>query len=44
MHIMHRSPEIFFSLLRYYQMPECFYFNNCCFPARAIVSSCYRNW
>jgi len=32
-----------FSLLRHYQMPECFYFNNCCFWARATVLSCYRN-
>jgi len=33
-----------FSLLRRYQMPECFYVNNCCFWARATVLSCYRNW
>jgi len=33
-----------FSLLRHYQMPKCFYFNNCCFWARAIVLSCYGNW
>jgi len=25
-------------------MPECFYFNNCCFWARTTVLSCYRNW
>jgi len=31
-----------FSLLR--QMPECFYFNNWRFRARATVLSCYRNW
>jgi len=29
-----------FSLLRHYQMPECFYVKNCCFWARA---TCYRN-
>ena len=29
-----------FSLLRPYQIPECFYFNNCCFWARATVLSC----
>ena len=29
-----------FSLLRHYQMSECFYFNNCCFWARATVLSC----
>jgi len=33
-----------FSLLRHYQMPECFYVNNCCFWARATVLSWYRNW
>ena len=33
-----------FSLLRHYQMPECFYVDNCCFWARATVLSCYRNW
>ena len=27
----------FFSLLRHHQMPECFYFNNCCFRARTTV-------
>ena len=32
-----------FSLLRHYQMPECFYANNCGFWARATVLSCYRN-
>jgi len=26
-----------FSLLRHNQMPECFYFNNCCFWARATI-------
>jgi len=25
-------------------MPECFYFNNCCFWARGTNLSCYRNW
>jgi len=33
-----------FSLLRRYQMPECFCASNCCFWARATVLSCYRNW
>jgi len=33
-----------FCLLRHYEMPECFYFNNCYFWARATVLSCYRNW
>jgi len=33
-----------FSLLRHDQMPKCFYFNNCCFWARATVLSCYRIW
>jgi len=33
-----------FSLLRHYQMPECFCVYNCCFWARATVLSCYRNW
>jgi len=33
-----------FSLLRHYQMPECFYVNNCCFWARATVLSSYKNW
>jgi len=33
-----------FSLLRHYQMSECFCVNNCCFWARATVLSCYRNW
>ena len=47
--VMYRSPGNFYSsfpssLLRHYQMPECFYFNNCCFWARATVLSCYRNW
>jgi len=29
---MYRSPaNFYFSLLRQYQMPERFYFNNCCF-------------
>ena len=32
-----------FSLLRHYQMPECFYVNNCGFWARVTVLSCYRN-
>ena len=32
-----------FSLLRRYQMPECFCAKNCCFWARATVLSCYRN-
>jgi len=32
-----------FSLLRNYQMPECFYVNNCCFWAPAAVLSCDRN-
>ena len=31
-----------FSLLRHYQMPECFYVNNCCFWARATALSCCR--
>jgi len=31
-----------FSLLKHYQMPECFYVNNCGFWARATVLSCYR--
>jgi len=31
------------SLLRHYQMPECFYVNNCSFWALATSSSCYRN-
>jgi len=30
------------SLLRHYQMPECFYVNKCGFWARATVLSCYR--
>jgi len=30
-----------FSLLRHYQMSECF---NCCFWARATVIPCCRNW
>jgi len=30
-----------FSLLRHYQMPECFYFNNSCLWTRATVLSCY---
>ena len=33
-----------FSLLRHYQMLECFYVDNCCFWARATVLSSYRNW
>jgi len=33
-----------FSVLRRYQMPECFYFNNCCFWDRATILSCYKNW
>jgi len=33
-----------FSLLRHYQMPECFYVTSCCFGARAKVVSCCRNW
>jgi len=33
-----------FSLLRRYQMPECFYVNNCCFWVRTTVLSCFRNW
>ena len=33
-----------FFLLRYYQMPECFYVKNYCFWARATVLSCYINW
>jgi len=33
-----------FSLLRHYQMSECFYVNNCCLWARATVILCYRNW
>ena len=32
-----------FSLLRHYQMPEWFYFKNCCFWARATVLYWYRN-
>jgi len=32
-----------FFVLRHYQMPECFYVNNCCFLARATILSCYRN-
>jgi len=31
------------SLLRHYQMPECFYVKNCWFWARATVLSCYGN-
>jgi len=33
-----------FSLLRHYQMPECFCVKNCCFWSRATILSCYRNW
>ena len=33
-----------FSLLRHYQIPECFYVSNCCFWARTTVLSCCRNW
>ena len=33
-----------FSLLRHYQMPECFYVNSCGFWVRATILSCYRNW
>ena len=33
-----------FSLLRHYQIPECFYINNCCFCAHATVLSYYRYW
>ena len=33
-----------FSLLRHYQMPECFYIENCCFWGRATVLPCCRNW
>ena len=33
-----------FSLLRHHIMPECFCVKNCCFWARAIVLSFYRNW
>jgi len=37
MYIEDQQTFIFpFSLLRHYQMPECFYFNNCCFWASAI--------
>jgi len=32
-----------FSLLRHYQMPECFYVNDCGFWARVTVLSFYRN-
>ena len=32
-----------FSLLRHYQIPECFYVKKSCFWARATVLSCYRN-
>jgi len=32
-----------FSLLKHYQMPECFYFNNCGFELVQQLS-CYRNW
>jgi len=32
------------SLIRHYQMPDCFYFNNCCFWADATGLSCCRNW
>ena len=45
--IMYRSPANFyfsFSMLRHYQRPECFYVNNCCIWARAIVLPRYRNW
>jgi len=45
--VIYRSPPNFyfsFSLLRLYQMPECFYVNTCCFRARATVLPCYRNW
>ena len=31
-------------IMRHFQMPECFYVNNCCFWARASVLSCYINW
>jgi len=33
-----------FSLLRHYQMHECFCVKNYCFWSRATVVSCYRNW
>jgi len=33
-----------FSLLRHYQMPECFLVKNCCIWARATVLWCFRNW
>jgi len=33
-----------FSLLKHLSMPECFYFSNCCFWARATILPCYRNW
>jgi len=32
-----------FSLLRHYQIPQCFYVEKSCFWARATVLSCYRN-
>jgi len=32
-----------FSQLKHYQMPECFYVNNCCFWARATFLSWYRS-
>jgi len=31
-----------FSLLRHYQMPECFYVNNCCFWARASSTMLHK--
>jgi len=33
-----------FSLLRHYQLPECFRVQKSPFLTRATVLSCYRNW
>jgi len=33
-----------FSLLRHYQMPECFFVKNYCFWARATILSCWISW
>jgi len=43
---MYRRPANFgfpFSLLRHYQIPECFYVKQSCFWARGTVLPCYRN-
>jgi len=39
-----RKLSLPFPLLRHYEMPECFYVNNCGFWARVTVLSCYRIW